>query len=88
MTEPPGNPPLAGTEIEPGEPWQTVDWDENPNWDFISAADDSPQELYALSDGAVRRSRTARMSLELLAPGQGASAALITGSPGVQSRFG
>jgi Protein of unknown function (DUF664) len=41
----------------PGAPWDTVDWDANPGWDFISAADDSPEELYALWDGAVERSK-------------------------------
>ncbi|MBD8869964.1 mycothiol transferase [Nocardioides donggukensis] len=46
---------LAG--VAPGEPWQSVDWDREPDWDFTSAADDSPEELYALWDGAVARSR-------------------------------
>jgi hypothetical protein len=42
---------------DPGEPWRSVDWDADPDWDFHSAADDSPQELYALYDGVVGRSR-------------------------------
>ncbi len=42
----------------PGHPWETVDWDANPGWDFRSAADDAPEDLYALYDGAVERSRT------------------------------
>lgn len=46
---------LAG--VGPGEPWQTINWDENPDWDFASAADDTPEELYAIWDGAVGRSR-------------------------------
>jgi hypothetical protein len=46
---------LAGE--SPGPPWNSVDWDAAPDWDFTSAADDSPQELYALWDGAVRTSR-------------------------------
>src|SRR4051794_36117385 len=41
----------------PGEPWQSADWDRYPSWDFSSAADDSPEQLYALWDGAVDRSR-------------------------------
>ncbi len=41
----------------PGPPWETVDWDANPGWDFRSAADDSPEELYALYDAAVERAR-------------------------------
>ena len=40
-----------------GPPWNTVDWEAEPDWEFTSAADDSPQELYALWDGAVRTSR-------------------------------
>jgi hypothetical protein len=43
--------------VAPGEPWQTIDWDEAPDWDFTSAADDRPEELYAIWDGAVARSR-------------------------------
>jgi hypothetical protein len=39
----------------PGPPWQEVDWDADPDWDFHSAADDSPEELYALWDAAVER---------------------------------
>jgi hypothetical protein len=41
----------------PGAPWESIDWDAQPGWDFSSAADDSPEELYALWDGAVERSR-------------------------------
>jgi hypothetical protein len=46
---------LAGT--APGEPWQSADWDQHPGWDFTSAADDSPAELYAIWDAAVERSK-------------------------------
>ena len=46
---------LAGT--SPGPPWETADWDAVGNWDFVSAADDSPEELYALWEEAVGRSR-------------------------------
>src|SRR5689334_5691577 len=42
---------------DPGDPWRAIDWDANPGWDFASAADDTPEELYALWDGAVARSR-------------------------------
>ncbi len=41
----------------PGEPWNSVDWDATPDWPFSSAADDTPEQLYALWDGAVERSR-------------------------------
>jgi hypothetical protein len=43
--------------MSPGAPWETVDWDAHPDWPFSSAADDSPEELYALWDAAVERSR-------------------------------
>jgi hypothetical protein len=44
-------------QVSPGAPWETVDWDAHPEWPFSSAADDSPEELYALWDAAVERSR-------------------------------
>ena len=42
---------------ERGAPWNAIDWDDDPDWDFHSAADDSPDELFALWNGAVERSR-------------------------------
>jgi len=50
-----------------GAPWDGVDWDREPDWEWISAAEDTPEELYALWDGAVERSR-ARLA-EALADG-------------------
>jgi hypothetical protein len=47
---------LSGT--SPGPPWEGADWDSDPNWEFHSAADDTPEQLYALYDAAVERSRT------------------------------
>ena len=32
-------------------------WDGDDDWEFTSAADDTPEQLYALWDGAVERSR-------------------------------
>ncbi|MGZ4628825.1 MAG: mycothiol transferase [Oryzihumus sp.] len=40
-----------------GAPWDANGWDGSNDWEFASAADDSPAELYALWDGAVERSR-------------------------------
>lgn len=40
-----------------GSPWTEMDHDGSEKWHFTSAADDSPEELYALWDGAVARSR-------------------------------
>jgi Protein of unknown function (DUF664) len=46
---------LAGS--APGEPWQSADWDADPDWVFTTAAQDSPGTLYALYDAAVVRAR-------------------------------
>lgn len=40
------------------EPWNTVDWDADPDWDWHSAASDSPEQLTSLWQDAVARSRT------------------------------
>ena len=41
----------------PHAPADTVDWEADPNWEWHSAADDSPEQLMALWEGAVGRSR-------------------------------
>jgi uncharacterized damage-inducible protein DinB len=46
---------LAGESM--GAPWEDSGWDGSNDWEFGSAADDSPEQLYALWDGAVERSR-------------------------------
>ena len=38
-------------------PWDAGDWDTNPDWAFTSASDDTPEQLYALWDSKVERSR-------------------------------
>ncbi|MCU0266023.1 MAG: DinB family protein [Actinomycetia bacterium] len=45
---------LSGQPI--GPPWVAVDWDDD-SWEFTSAAEDAPEQLYALWDDAVERSR-------------------------------
>jgi uncharacterized damage-inducible protein DinB len=52
---------------EPAPPWDTVDWRADPDWDWHSAAEDTPEELLALWQDAVDRSR-ARVA-EALADG-------------------
>ena len=59
---------LSGAPI--GAPWEGTDWDGDSDWEFTSAADDSPEQLYALWDGAVQRSR-ARLSAALASGGLG-----------------
>lgn len=51
----------------PGEPWESVDWDADPDWEWRTAAEDSPEQLMALWEGAVERSRT--LVAEVLAAG-------------------
>jgi hypothetical protein len=46
---------LSGAPI--GAPWDATDYDGSNDWEFTSAANDSPEQLYALWDGAVERSR-------------------------------
>lgn len=48
---------LLGQEL--GPPWSEVDFDADPEWEFRTSAEDSPEELYALWRGAVARSRAA-----------------------------
>ena len=55
---------LSGEPI--GAPWESNEWDGDDDWEFTSAADDTPEQLYALWDGAVERSREARRG-----PGRG-----------------
>jgi hypothetical protein len=46
---------LSGAPI--GGPWDALGWDGSNDWEFGSAAGDTPDQLYALWDGAVERSR-------------------------------
>ncbi len=48
-----------------GRPWDTTDWDDDNDWEFTSAANDTPEQLYALWDEAVERSR-ARLDAALV----------------------
>jgi hypothetical protein len=47
-----------------GDPWPEIDWESDPDWEFTTAAKDTPETLYALYDGAVERSR-ARLAAAL-----------------------
>ena len=46
---------LHGREYAP--PWAAVDWDADPDWEWRTAAEDSPEELFALWRRAVDQSR-------------------------------
>jgi uncharacterized protein (DUF1810 family)/uncharacterized damage-inducible protein DinB len=43
---------------DPRPPWDTVDWTATPDWDWDSAAADTPEQLRAMWRDAVDRSRT------------------------------
>ena len=43
----------------PSPPWDTVDWDSDPDWEWRTAAEDSPEQLFDLWQDAVARSRAA-----------------------------
>ena len=45
---------LSGEPV--GEPWESL-WDGTDDWEFTSAANDTPEQLYAFWDDAVERSR-------------------------------
>jgi uncharacterized damage-inducible protein DinB len=52
---------------DPGTPWNAVDWDADPDWAWHSAAEDTPEKLFALWQDAVARSRA--LLAEALADG-------------------
>jgi uncharacterized damage-inducible protein DinB len=47
---------LHGRDREP--PWNTVDWKADPDWDWHSAAEDTPEQLQAIWQDAMARSRS------------------------------
>jgi hypothetical protein len=51
----------------PGPPWDAVDWDSDPDWEWRSAADDTPEQLILLWEQSVARSRV--LVAEALADG-------------------
>ncbi len=42
---------------DPGPPWNTVDWDADPDWEFRTAPDLTPEELRRRYEDACARSR-------------------------------
>jgi hypothetical protein len=50
-----------------GPPWDAVDFDTDPDWEWRTGAEDPPEELYALWRGAAERCRAA--VAEVLAAG-------------------
>jgi uncharacterized damage-inducible protein DinB len=60
---------------DPGPPWNSVDWDADPNWEWRTAADDTTEELYALWEENVARARA------------NLAEALADGDPGRPTQF-
>jgi uncharacterized damage-inducible protein DinB len=56
---------LHGLDRSP--PWDAVDWVADPDWEWRTAADDPPEELFALWEAAVSRSR--KLTADSLAEG-------------------
>ena len=56
---------LHGRDRQP--PWDTVDWKAEPDWEWHSAAENSPEQLYTLWQETVARSRS--LVAEALADG-------------------
>ena len=56
---------LHGRDRQP--PWDAVDWRADPDWEWNSAAEDSPEQLFALWEDALARSRS--LVAEALADG-------------------
>lgn len=56
---------LHGRQLQP--PWDSIDWDSDPDWEWRTAAQDTPEQLMALWQDSVHRSRT--LVTEALADG-------------------
>lgn len=55
---------LAGN--EPCHPWDLAPWQQDPDWDWNSAIDDSQHEVFALFDKAVDASRSIQSRIDTL----------------------
>jgi hypothetical protein len=55
----------------PGPPWEAVDWDADPDWEWRTGREDAPEVLYALWRDATDR---ARVSLDEALPSGGLDA--------------
>ncbi|MCW2758792.1 MAG: hypothetical protein JWO46_2538 [Nocardioidaceae bacterium] len=53
-----------------GEPWDSVDWQADYDWDWHSAVDDSPEQIVALWESGVAQARDAIEGADLEALAQ------------------
>ena len=60
---------------DPGPPLNTVDWESEPDWEWRTAGEDSPEQLYALWEKSVARARS------------NLARALADGDPGQRANF-
>lgn len=66
-------------------PWDRVDWEGDPDWEWRTAADDSADELYGLWQASVRRSRAAvRTALKAGGLDVSAEVTFAQGSPSLR----
>jgi hypothetical protein len=54
--------------LAPGPPWDAVDWSADREWDWHSAVDDEPDELYVLWYDAVARAKAVSAGVDPAAP--------------------
>jgi hypothetical protein len=66
---------------DPQAPWNAVNWNAEPDWAWRTAADDTPEQLYALYDVSVSRSRV--LIAEAVAEGGASQPARTAWSNGV-----
>jgi hypothetical protein len=71
---------LHGREQLP--PWDAVDWDADPDWDWRTAREETPDELYGRWREAVDRSRNA--FAEVLADGGPGRRGTVEGRPEIE----
>jgi len=67
-------------------PFDTVDWDADPDWEWRTAKDDTPEQLLALFEEAVRRS-DAVLDEALAADGVGLDGLSLEKAPDGRGRF-
>lgn len=63
--------------LDEHEPWRSVDFDVDPDWEFRTSAEDSPAELRSMWEANVARSREAVAGKQMGSLSQGSN------SPGV-----
>jgi hypothetical protein len=65
---------------EPAPVWRSVDWNSHPDWEWHSAADDTPEQLFTLWLAAVNRSKAS--IAEALTLGDMSQLVHISAAPG------